>query len=234
MEDAFADTLHTLSSGHHRGRVLSEPFLRFLPVAGAAVSTLGGLLGSETLSATDSHAARIDEIQFDLGEGPCWDAHRHSAPIDEPDFRADGRARWPAFFEAVRDEPVRAIFAYPLTVGTLRIGAVDLYCTQPMRLNPAEKVRASALADAVSRSILRDTLDNDPGETELNPLSRRAVHHATGIVLAQLAISPDDAHLIIQGHAFATGMAMLEVAEMIVDGRLRFRRNKERIEVADD
>ena len=49
------------------------------PVTGSAVSTVGGFLGSETVAASDEYAARLDELQFDLGEGPCWDAVRSGA-----------------------------------------------------------------------------------------------------------------------------------------------------------
>ena len=78
------------ASGHLSERY-SEPFVAFLPVTGAAVSTLGDVLGSETLSASDAHAARLDEVQFDLGEGPCWDALR-SAQADRRAGAADGAA----------------------------------------------------------------------------------------------------------------------------------------------
>lgn len=234
MDDQFAALLDSLTHGNLDTHALSEPFVRFLPISGAAVSTLGPLLGTETVSASDQRAARLDEIQFDVGEGPCWDAYRHAAPVSVGDLLAEGRARWPAFFDAVHDDQVRAIFAYPLSIGTLRLGAVDLYATRPMTLSRADGVRVSALADAVSRNILREALEAGSHDTDLNPLTRRTVHHATGIVLAQLGVTPEDAHLVIQGHAFATGESMIEVAERILDGRLRFLRRDGRIEVADD
>ena len=57
------------------------------------------------------------------------------------------------------------------------------------------------------------------------------MHQATGFLLAQLGLAADDARLIIQGHAFATGRSMMETASAIVDGELRFRRIDGRIEV---
>ena len=75
-------------------------------------------------------------------------------------------------------------------------------------------------------------LDEHAREESLQqPLSRRVVHQATGVVLAQLELSPEDAQLVIQGQAFATGRTMADVAEDVVAGRLRFTRQDDRIEV---
>ena len=53
----------------------------------------------------------------------------------------------------------------------------------------------------------------------------------TQALLAKLGVSPDDALLMIQGHAFSTGRSVMEVAAEIVDGTLAFRRRHGRIEV---
>ena len=234
MSDGFTAALDALERSGHLSARYAEPFVAFLPVTGAAISTLGGVLGNETISASDGHAARLDEAQFDVGEGPCWDALRSAAPIAEPSLRTEGALRWPAFAAAVRGEPVSSIFAFPLIVGPLKIGAVDLYSQDPVALGVGDTQRAEALAEVVGRHILRVALTTASADddADLNPRTRRTVHQATGVVLAQLAISPDDALVMIQAHAFANGRSVMEVAGEIVDGRLRFRRHLGRIEVA--
>jgi len=234
MSDGFTAALDALERSGHLSARYAEPFVAFLPVTGAAISTLGGVLGNETISASDAHAARLDEAQFDVGEGPCWDALRSAAPIAEPSLRTEGALRWPAFAAAVRGEPVSSIFAFPLIVGPLKIGAVDLYSQDPVALGVGDTQRAEALAEVVGRHILRVALTTASADddADLNPRTRRTVHQATGVVLAQLAISPDDALVMIQAHAFANGRSVMEVAGEIVDGRLRFRRHLGRIEVA--
>ncbi len=233
MSDEFTAALDALERSGHQSERYSEPFVAFLPVTGAAVSTLGDVLGSETLSASDSHAARLDELQFDLGEGPCWDALRTAKPVSEPSLRTGGAARWPAFTAAIRDHPVSSIFAFPLIVGPIKLGSVDLYSRDPVQLDASDSSRASALAAVVGRHVLRGALSaSAPSyEVDANPRSRRTIHQATGVVLAQLAIDPDDALLMIQGHAFAANRSMMDVAEEIVEGRLAFRRQDGRIEV---
>jgi hypothetical protein len=231
--DAFSGAIARLTSGSGGPREFSAPFLDVLPVTGAAVSTLGDFLGSETLSATDDRAARLDELQFDLGEGPCWDALRLSRPVLEPDLN-DPTIVWPAFSPALREHQVSSIFAFPLVVGSLRIGAVDLYSLEPVTLRESQTRQATAMADVIGRKVLRNALATvDVEEQPVSAYSRRLIHQATGMVLAQLELSADDARLVIHGHAFAAGKTMKEVAQDVLDGRLSFSNGDQGIEVVE-
>lgn len=204
-------------------RDLSGPFVSLLPIDGAAVSTLGKLLGSETISASSPRAARIDEVQFDLGEGPCWDAMRSFSPVLEPDA-GERWDRWPAFIDAIRSDGVTSIFAFPLHVGPLQIGAVDLFTESRSELSEEHTEQAAQLAERVSRQVLRTALIAATSEDQsARPFSRRLVHQATGMVVSQLEVSPEDAELIIKGHAFAQGKSMMEVAQQVIDRALNFR-----------
>jgi GAF domain-containing protein len=228
----LTDALEALERNADDQSAFCRPFVELFPVSGASVSTVGALLGSETLSASDSLAARVDELQFDLGEGPCWDAMNGARPVLEPDLRNNPRSVWPAFSAAIRDQPVGSLFAFPLRFGSLRIGAVDLYSTTPMDLTPTQSKQAMLVADAVGKHVLRRALEGIGGDADepLDALSRRLIHQATGMVLAQLRIPADDARLIVQGHAFATGVTMMSVAKDIVERRLEFRQGESGIE----
>jgi hypothetical protein len=235
MSDRFTEAMTALDDLASPRAALGSHFIDVLPVTGAAVSTIGDPLGSETLSATDARAVRIDELQFDLGEGPCWDAVRSARPIMETDLVTNGHRRWPAFSSAIRAEPVSSIFAFPLVIGPFRFGAVDLYSRQPVTLDRTQVDHAVAMAGVVARRVLRDAVGAaDRGEYgEPNPLSRRVVHQATGVVLAQLDISAEDAYLMIQGHAFAANRSVMDVAVDITQGKLRFSKAHGLIEVIE-
>lgn len=213
--------------GDRRGdQDLTRPFLQELPISGTAVSTIGDLLGTETLSASDPVAARLDEMQFDLGEGPCWDALRLRRPILQPDMRTVDGVLWPVFTQAVIAEGIGALFAFPMLVGPLQVGAVDMYAHHPLILSKVQTKRAVELADATARQVLQRALrsviaDSGDGYVEDdNPFSRKIVHQATGMVLAQLNINVDDARMVIQAHAFANNRSMMDVAQDILDRRI--------------
>ncbi len=233
MADFLVAALRELDRAPDAPRAFCEVFMNVLPVSGAAVSTLGEVMGSETLAASDAQAARLDELQFDLGEGPCWDAMATGAPILQPDIAKSGRSRWPSFSDSIVSEGVSSVFAFPLGVGPLRFGAIDLYSTDRVRLDDTQTRHAAAMADVVSRRILRRAITSVGVEPDdiTNAFSRRLVHQATGMVLAQIDVSADDALLVIEGHAFAEGRLMMEIAQEIIGGQLRFSRHGERIEV---
>jgi hypothetical protein len=235
MSGAFAAAMDALERSGETPAGFCRPFLDVLPVSGASVSTVGELLGSETLSASDELAARLDELQFDLGEGPCWDAMATGRPVLEPDVRGRPLAAWPAFSAAIIHADISSIFAFPLAVGPLRMGAVDLYSIAPVELDRRQARQADAMAAVVGRHVLRQALNavGHDGDDTGNAYSRRLIHQATGVVLAQLDLSADDARLVIQGYAFAASQSMKEVAQDILDGRLNFSRHNGGIEASE-
>ena len=233
MSDAFAAAMDRLTRPERDPAELAGPIADALPVTGAAISTMGDFLGNETVSATDLQAARIDELQFDLGEGPCWDAMATARPVFEPNVRTHPAGVWPAFSEAIRKDEVGASFAFPLFVGPLRLGALDLYSTRPLNLSDLHAQQSAAFAAVVSRLVLHRALSrvgrDETPEADLQ-FSRRTIHQATGMVLAQLNLPPDEARLVIQAHAFAVGRSMQEIAEDIVERRLNFSVSDDGIE----
>ena len=231
MNEAFRTSMQKLAGLRDGDAELTAAVLRAVPLTGAAVSTLGGILGQETVSSTDGVASRIDELQFDLGEGPCWDVVSDGEPVFEPEIQTHPRHRWPAFMEAIRREPIGSIFAFPLSIGTLNIGALDLYHAEPASLSEEHSRQVAAMAEVISRYVMRRALriagELEPGE---NRHGRRAVHQATGFIIAQLGLQPEDAQLLIQGQALVQGRSMTEIAQDIIDGRLTFAKNEGRIE----
>jgi hypothetical protein len=208
----------------HAGRVsdLAHAFTRLLPVTGASISTLGPALSAETVSATDPRAERLDELQFDLGEGPCWDAVATRQPVLEPDLVGRTDTPWPAFSAAAAGENIGALFAFPLVFGPIDIGAIDLYSTDPLVLTLAQQRQMLGLSARTSRIVLRHAIQASEIAREGSPLSRREIHQATGMVLAQLGTTAADAYLLIQARAFAEDRSMQEVAADVVERRLRF------------
>jgi len=226
MDDAFASAMAVLEAEGAPGRY-STSFLMLFPVDGASVSTLGDVLGTEIVSSTGPEAHRLDELQFDLGEGPCWDAVRLGEPIAEADLPGGGLRRWPAFAAAATQKASAAsIYAFPVAVGPLRFGAVDLFAKTRLTLSSRQTRQASAMAKVIGRHLLREAVDrtHDDDSPEARRSSRRVVHQATGMVLAQLDTTAEEALLVIQGHAFASGEPVAVIASDIVERRLRFKK----------
>lgn len=196
-------------------------------MTGAAVSTLGDPLGSETVCATDDSAARIDEIQLDLGEGPSWEALSTRRPVFEPDLQHSTDTSWPLARQALGETGLAAVFAFPLIVAGINIGAIDLYARVAGDMTSRQVADAGLLSTILARQVLRRSLraleseDEDAGD-EAGGYSRREVHQATGMVLAQMGITPADALLVLRGHAFASGRPVRDIAADVVARKLDF------------
>jgi hypothetical protein len=205
--------------------VLCASFIRELPVTGAALSAFSGSVQETALHASDDFATRLDELQFDLGEGPRWEAARSRLPVLLPYVRSMSHVKWPVFGHALTETDAQALFVFPLVVGAMDIGVVELYRDTPGELSDSELLTARALADDAAWKLLRRVLIPDTGDergqVELSP-SRREIHQATGMVLAQIGGTAADALLLLRAHAFANGQTVRETSNEVLSRKLDF------------
>lgn len=209
--------------------------LSALPVSGVGVAlmTVDGPSGV-VLAATNERARELEELQFALGEGPCVEASGGGRPVLEPDLVVAGSPRWPRFGAAVLDAGVHAVFAFPLRVGAIRVGVLDLYRDTPGRLTALDLTEALAFADAATVVVLDlqngDLQNGDEHEgvssALIGPIDDRAVvHQATGMMAIQAGVGLAEALLRLRAHAYATKRVVSDVAADVVDRRLRFDDN---------
>lgn len=203
-------------------RLCAECITR-LDVSGAGLILLQGSEQLGVVAVTDGPAARLEELQFTAGEGPGVDASRTGRPVLHPQLRQSAAAMWPGFGPAVLDTGIEAIFAFPLQVGAIRIGSLDLYRDSPGRLTDDEFRSALALADAATLLLMH--LHDQPGgggqQIPLELIDRRAVvHQATGVLSVQLAVGLHEALLRMRAHAYSAERQLPEVAADVLAHRL--------------
>jgi hypothetical protein len=205
---------------------LWSPFLAALPITGASISVLDNERWQSTVGTSDSLAAQLDELQFDLGEGPRWECLKTARPVLVPHVDPTSGASWPMFDMAVRALEVGALFAFPLHVGAAVVGVVDMYRSTPGTLDRAAIGRATAIADGIALRAVRLAVggaDNDRSlDTSRNPAMRREVHQATGMILIQLDTSATEAFSRLRAHAFSSGRSMLDVSRDVLAHRIDF------------
>ena len=123
---------------------------------------------------------------------------------------------------------IGAVFALPLQWGAINLGVLDLYRRAPGPLSAAQLRDAISAADAAALMLLGLRTDPDPdGDAAWDrSWSKRAeIHQATGMVVAQLDISPTDAFARLRAHAFTEGIPLGDVARDVVARRLRFTKD---------
>lgn len=175
-----------------------------------------------TLCATNDVARRLEDLQDVVGEGPGHSA-AESGQIEICMVPAGASPRWSMFVDAAEDvSPSTSIHAVPMQPGGQIFGVITLY-QSPQRAKPLglQRQELQFLADVVGAALL-----NDPGASEVSPdgpwSSRALVHQATGMVVAQLQLPPDDALAILRAHAYAQQTTLSEIASAVVQRRIEF------------
>ena len=206
---------------------ICELCVQMLGVTGAGISMMTTAGNNGIVCSTDEASARIEDLQLTLGVGPCVDAVGRGAPVLVGDLTEPGDvdvARWPAFMEGASKAGVRAVFAFPLRIGAISVGALDLYRDQPGDLDRDQLPAALMAADAAALALLNLDSPHPPGSSDLDSRTpyQPQVHQATGMVQVQLDVSIEDAFLMLRARAFASGRPLIDVAVDVVDRRLRF------------
>jgi len=201
-----------------------------LGASGSALTVAYTTPDRVTLCSTTDEAARLEDLQEVLGQGPgplAYDTRLHvHAVLDEV---AD--ARWPAFSAAVNDLfGVVQMHAFPLVLDHDVLGVLTCHLPPATELLlPLED--AQFVANAVGIALLHDPdARRTPHDMHSGRSwsSRAAIHQATGMVVAQLHVRPDDALVLLRAHAFAQGTDLESVAQAVLARELDFRSDDNR------
>ena len=195
-----------------------------LGVGGVAVTLAYTSDERVTLCCTDDVATRVEDLQDVLGEGPGREAFTTGAQ-QFVDVGPGEDRRWPQFSSTVHDNlgPL-SVCAIPIRPHHDVLGVLTCHLAYRQTL-ALEAEPTQFLADAIGVALLHDPHATD---TDLSgPWTQRAqIHQATGMVVAQLHISPADALALLRAHAFAASAPLGSIAKDITARRLDFRHHE--------
>lgn len=220
-----------------------------LGVDGAAVSMVFDGASRGTFGSSGETSRRLDEYQFTYGEGPCLDAVSAREAVLVPDMDSPDERRWPAFAGAVLNEGIRGVFAMPIMITSVCVGALDLFRAAPGPLE-RDQLAGAAVAAKLASWPLIDLLSGDvPSHRRLDgvqvsglrtdwslveDIDRVEVYQATGMLISHLDVDPAEALLRLRAHAIATNQTAREVAIAILERRLELERDDQGHGSVDD
>ncbi len=217
--------LAQLALGGRSSARLCQVSTNITGMTGAGVMLMSGDVPEGSVCSSNGVSALIEDLQYTLGEGPCVEAYHHDRVVTEPDLADPGTPRWPAFTPRAVGAGVRAVFGFPMRVGAVRLGALNLYCDQPGPLSDDQHADALVMADVAARWVLDVQAAAPPGslaaELEVGADFHFAVQNAAGIVSAQLAISVTEALIRLRAYAFAHDRLVGDVAREVIAHTLR-------------
>ena len=154
---------------------------------------------------------------------------QRGGPVLVPHLGQQSALRWPGFIEPALVAGIHAVFAFPLQVGAIQLGVLDLYRATSGGLTDVELADALVFADIATLILLDAPIADSEGEVpagsegwiDLLAGGDTAVHQASGMLMVQLGVTIDQAMLRLRAYAFVHDQTITAVAHDIVERRLR-------------
>ena len=232
---SIREALTAAAVGAGRGGVVAERLcnacVELLDIDGATLTVMRDGATSGLLGASSPAGRELDELQYTTGEGPCLDAARGSLPVVVEDMRGSHAQRWPSFAAVAARRGIGAVLCLPVTVAGFPIGVLTFSRSRSGTFDTAVRsagIIAAELAVLPLLDLMGIDLDSavtDDTSTdweELAGLARVEVYQASGMLIAQLGVSPAEALARLRGYAFAHDKSTSEVAYEVLERRLKF------------
>jgi hypothetical protein len=219
----LAATLAKLPGDRAQTWRLGEAMRRMLQADGVAITVEYLSDNRVTLCASDEAADALETLQEVTGEGPGFEAARNDA-IVVADLDGDADPRWPMLAHALEERfGALRVYAIPVHAGISLAGVATLHTGHRQSLaEPPERV--AFLANAVGAALLTDASEQPDGPVQMGEgwSSRSAVHQATGMLMAQVHVTSEDALALLRGHAYALGTDINDVAARVIHRSIDF------------
>ncbi len=172
-----------------------------------------------TSASTDDTARRIDQIELEIGEGPCVDAILDEAYQHDPDL-TDGVSPWPTFTARIIVEtPVRSAIGYRLYLDGDKVGALNLFSDTPGGLNAASADTGAVLASFASVALMALRAREQASTLREGLQSNREIGKAVGLLMATHRVSADDAFALLRTTSQELNIKLAQVAAQVVLGQ---------------
>ena len=167
---------------------------------------------------TDPVVDEVDDLQTELGEGPCIDAIAQRAIFYAADLADD--ARWPRFARRASTAGIRSILAMPLSDKS-GFGALNLYARYPGAFGVVDRAKAVILASLAgfALSTARTHEDEERLVENLHTAlaTREVIGQAQGILMERERISPGQAFDVLRRASQHLNRKLRDVAQDLVD-----------------
>lgn len=173
----------------------------------------------QTIAATDPEAKLLDEIQYEVGEGPCLEAAREHEVVEVRDIRTE--ERWPRFLSEVSERTeVRSMLAHLIQVREDRSAALNVYATQPAAFNEEDKRLASIFAAqsavAISRSLAVARSEERATRLQEALATRDTISAAKGLLMARENCTATEAFEILRRTSQNLNVKVRDLAQAII------------------
>jgi GAF domain-containing protein len=220
------DAIKLVSEFSQLGQVLSaapDENARLKLAVDAAVSlvahcdhagiTINQKRGPVTRVSSDDVVTRANELQYELGEGPCLDVLRDQETLVSPDLTQE--RRWPLWSQrAHQDLGVGSMMSLLIYTDEHSYGALSMYAKGGIRFDVDDLAVGQALAGQIS-VIMSAEREIDQLESALH--DRVVIGQAQGILMERLGISAAQAFDFLRRTSMESNRKLVFVAREIAE-----------------
>lgn len=216
LPERMADLARELGSRSGTGQTLQHVVEAAVELVGPCESagiSLAARRGQISTSASsDDLPTRCDELQQELGEGPCVDAAWERRVVSVPDLGSE--QRWPRWATRAREDlGIGSMLCLQLFTDEDQMGALNLFSTDVGAFDEDDEHEAvaiaahAAVAVAAAENIdsLRSAIDN-----------RTIIGQATGISMVRFGLSDDQAFNLLRRLSNEQNRKLSQIAREIV------------------
>ena len=171
-----------------------------------------------TVTSSDPRAARVDEVQYGQGDGPCLEAVRTGQITVVTDLTEEHR--WGLYPAHAMCHGVRSSLSLPLAVNGRTRGALNLYATTPHAFGVDQQHRAEVFASQASATLTVAVRQAE--QTQLTAQLREAlatravIDQALGVLMAGQHTDHDGAFTLLREASQRQNRKLRDVAHEIV------------------
>jgi GAF domain-containing protein len=214
----LAAAIEHAGSADEQLQALTNAVLRMLPNADGAGVTCVSADGFESVAPTSDLAERIDNIQFDVGSGPCIDAAVQAEIFRTGDLRAD--ERWPEFGRRAADETgVLSMMSFRLFLerDDDLAAALNVYSTQRDAFDDAAQL-AGLAASTYGAALVSGKRHRDEAQHLQRALeSNREIGAAIGVLMAHHKVTREQGFDLLRLASQNTHRKLIDIARDVVD-----------------
>ncbi|MEU9474489.1 GAF and ANTAR domain-containing protein [Streptomyces sp. NPDC048191] len=216
LSDTYAaefDPLHLFHRLVHSCRELLD--------ADAAAVMIGDARGSlKTMATTDDHAAFIELLQVQTGQGPCMDCYRTAQAVAVPDSTAEYE-RWPKLVTAMLEAGYGSLNAVPMRLHDRPLGTLTLLRSHAGGLPEDDVLLAQALADSATLALMHWSTEparSDDVITRVQSVisAKATLEIAKGMIAQQAGTTLPEAARLLSGYASHHRLRLTETAHALV------------------
>jgi GAF domain-containing protein len=171
-----------------------------------------------TVACSDPVAAQVDELQYELDDGPCLQAMR-AGQVVRIDDTAE-KERWPEFEAQAVSYGIRSCLALPLNADGRPVGALNLYARSAWAFGAEETQRGADFAHNASGALaLAVRLASHAALIEQlrsSLASRTVIDQALGIIMARERCTQDRAFAILRAASQNSNVKLRDIALELV------------------